>query len=182
MGDSPLVKPDIVGVIGARVDLRRAGRELVGLCPFHDDRHPSFSVNPDKGVFHCFGCGASGDVINFVMRADGLTFPAACKALQCGSDHRPHIRLTAKRKQAAELAAAWVNEQRAKIGFLIGERLEERDLADESGAFDIDEMFDRELVMLREFYDVLRYPRGAVEMLALQQSIEQITEGAELAL
>jgi DNA primase len=54
--------------------LRRSGRQFVGLCPLHDERNPSFYVHPGKQVFHCFGCGAGGDVFAFVMRAEGCNF------------------------------------------------------------------------------------------------------------
>ena len=69
------------GVIGKRVRLIRRGRELLGLCPFHKEKTPSFTVNEDKGFFHCFGCGAHGDVIGFVMRDEGLSFPEAVERL-----------------------------------------------------------------------------------------------------
>ena len=69
------------GVIGKRVRLLRRGRELLGLCPFHKEKTPSFTVNEDKGFFHCFGCGAHGDVIGFIMRDEGLSFPEAVERL-----------------------------------------------------------------------------------------------------
>ena len=69
------------GVIGKRVRLVRRGRELLGLCPFHKEKTPSFTVNEDKGFFHCFGCGAHGDVIGFVMRDEGLAFPEVVERL-----------------------------------------------------------------------------------------------------
>ena len=72
---------DIVEVIGAHVRLKRAGRNFVGLCPFHSEKTPSFSVNPERGFFHCFGCGAGGTVFNFVMRTEGLSFPEAIESL-----------------------------------------------------------------------------------------------------
>ncbi|HUR75720.1 MAG TPA: CHC2 zinc finger domain-containing protein, partial [Sporichthya sp.] len=63
----------IEDVIGAQVGLRNAGGgSLKGLCPFHDEKSPSFNVNPSKGFFHCFGCGEGGDVIDFVMKTDHL--------------------------------------------------------------------------------------------------------------
>ncbi|HWK43871.1 MAG TPA: DNA primase [Stellaceae bacterium] len=68
-------------VIGRRVRLAKKGREWTGLCPFHNEKSPSFFVNEDKGFFHCFGCGAHGDVIGFTMRAGGLGFPEAVEAL-----------------------------------------------------------------------------------------------------
>ena len=69
------------GVIGKRVRLVRRGRELIGLCPFHKEKTPSFTVNEEKGFFHCFGCGAHGDVIGFLMRDEGLPFPEAVERL-----------------------------------------------------------------------------------------------------
>jgi DNA primase len=74
-------RADIVAVVSEAVALRRAGRNLVGLCPFHEERTPSFTVSPERGVFHCFGCQAGGDVITFVMRREGLDFRAAVLAL-----------------------------------------------------------------------------------------------------
>jgi DNA primase len=74
-------RADIVEVIGAHVRLRRSGRNFMGLCPFHQEKTPSFSVNPERGFFHCFGCGAGGTVFNFIMRMDGLTFPEAVRTL-----------------------------------------------------------------------------------------------------
>ncbi len=74
-------RADIADVIGAHVRLRRAGRNLVGLCPFHNEKTPSFSVNPERGFFHCFGCGAGGTVFDFVMRTEGLSFPEAVESL-----------------------------------------------------------------------------------------------------
>lgn len=68
-------------VVGRRVRLVKKGREFSGLCPFHNEKSPSFFVNDDKGFFHCFGCGAHGDVIGFVMRADGMSFPEAVERL-----------------------------------------------------------------------------------------------------
>ena len=74
-------RADIVEIIGAHVRLRRAGRNFVGLCPFHNEKTPSFSVNAERGFFHCFGCGAGGTVFNFMMRIEGLTFPEAMRSL-----------------------------------------------------------------------------------------------------
>ena len=68
-------------VIGKRVRLVRRGREHVALCPFHNEKTPSFTVSEDKGFFHCFGCGAHGDVIGFAMRAENLSFPEAVERL-----------------------------------------------------------------------------------------------------
>lgn len=72
---------DIVSVIGDYVELKRAGSNYVGLCPFHNEKTPSFSVSPSKGIFHCFGCGVGGDVISFIMQKEGMSYPEAIKFL-----------------------------------------------------------------------------------------------------
>ena len=74
-------RSDIVEIIGAHVRLRRAGRNFVGLCPFHNEKTPSFSVNAERGFYHCFGCGAGGTVFNFIMKVEGLNFPEAIRSL-----------------------------------------------------------------------------------------------------
>src|SRR5262245_31055071 len=104
-------KPSIVAVVSRYVSLRRSGKEHVGLCPFHADKNPSLSVSDSKGVFYCHGCGAKGDAIDWVMRLERLNFRNACNALGIEPNKRMPLRLTAKRKRAAELACAWVNEQ-----------------------------------------------------------------------
>jgi DNA primase len=72
---------DIVELVGRFVNLRKAGANWKGLCPFHAEKTPSFTVNPSKGIFHCFGCGVGGDAFGFLMRQDRLTFPEAVRAL-----------------------------------------------------------------------------------------------------
>ena len=79
--DDLLDRADITQIIGERVKLKRAGREYKGLCPFHNEKTPSFTVNPTKDFYHCFGCGAHGSVLGFMMQHDRLDFPAAVEAL-----------------------------------------------------------------------------------------------------
>jgi hypothetical protein len=71
----------LVQLVGRRVKLRRAGREFAGLCPFHQEKSPSFTVNDEKGFYHCFGCGAHGDLFRFVADIEGLSFLDAVKSL-----------------------------------------------------------------------------------------------------
>ncbi|MTW21887.1 DNA primase [Allochromatium palmeri] len=106
--DQLLVRTDIVDVIGSRLQLRKAGREFQSRCPFHEEKTPSFSVSPDKQFYHCFGCGAHGTAIGFLMEYDHLPFREAVEELaeragleipsdgdptQAVADHGPLYRL-----------------------------------------------------------------------------------------
>jgi len=79
--DDLIERVDIVEVIDRRVTLKKSGRNYSACCPFHDEKTPSFSVNPDKQFFYCFGCGAGGNSIGFVMDYDNIDFPAAVEVL-----------------------------------------------------------------------------------------------------
>ena len=68
-------------VIGRRIPVTRAGREFKACCPFHNEKTPSFTINDTKGFFHCFGCGAHGDIIGFVIQYDRISFPEAIELL-----------------------------------------------------------------------------------------------------
>src|ERR1039458_7538999 len=72
---------DIVKIVGDYVKLRKSGANYTGLCPFHQEKTPSFNVHPVKQFYHCFGCGKGGDVFKFVMEMDGLSFPEALRRI-----------------------------------------------------------------------------------------------------
>ena len=72
---------DIVDIISQYVHLKRSGRNYFGLCPFHNEKSPSFSVSPDKQIFHCFGCGVGGNVFTFLMKIEGISFVEAVQTL-----------------------------------------------------------------------------------------------------
>jgi DNA primase len=106
--DQLLARTDIVELIGSRLQLRKAGREFQARCPFHDEKTPSFSVSPEKQFYHCFGCGAHGTAIGFLMEYDHLPFREAVEELaeragleipndgepmQAAPDHGPLYRL-----------------------------------------------------------------------------------------
>ncbi len=72
---------DIADVIASYIDLKKTGRNYVGLCPFHSEKTPSFSVSPEKQIFHCFGCQTGGNLFTFIMQMEGLSFPEAVRYL-----------------------------------------------------------------------------------------------------
>src|SRR5665213_2516960 len=79
--DELIARADIVEIVGLRVQLKKAGREYKACCPFHDEKTPSFWVSPDKQFYHCFGCGAHGTALGFLMAYDKLSFPEAIEEL-----------------------------------------------------------------------------------------------------
>ena len=111
--DELVARNPIEDVVGQYVSLKRSGSNLFGLCPFHGEKTPSFSVAPDKGMFYCFGCHKGGGVIHFMMEIEGLSYPDAVRALakragmevpedeQYQSRYRQQERLWALHKEAA---------------------------------------------------------------------------------
>ncbi|NIA27088.1 MAG: DNA primase, partial [Desulfobulbaceae bacterium] len=79
--DDLIARADIVEVLGRRIQLKKAGREFKACCPFHDEKTPSFTVSPSKGFYHCFGCGAHGTAIGFLMEFDHMSFVEAIENL-----------------------------------------------------------------------------------------------------
>ena len=79
--DDLLNRTDIVEVIDKRVALKKTGKNYTACCPFHQEKTPSFSVQPDRQFYYCFGCGAGGNAIGFVMNFDQLDFPPAVETL-----------------------------------------------------------------------------------------------------
>jgi DNA primase len=108
-------------VISEHVALKRSGRGWIGLCPFHQEKTPSFHVNPERGFFHCFGCNAGGNAFTFLMRISGLTFPEAVRALAArvgvvvpeGRADQGLDRLAEVNGLAAELFVRYLRESRA---------------------------------------------------------------------
>ncbi len=92
---------DIVQVVSETVQIKKTGSNFAGLCPFHSEKTPSFTVSPIKQIYYCFGCGAGGSVFNFVMKRDGLTFPEAVRTLggRCGIEV-PERSMTPEEKES----------------------------------------------------------------------------------
>lgn len=102
-------RTNIVDVIGRHVSLKPAGASFKGLCPFHSEKTPSFFVNPDKGFFHCFGCGVGGGVINFMKRVEGISFTEALEILAAEAG----VSLGSNRSQEGESARLY--QEREKL-------------------------------------------------------------------
>ncbi len=97
----------LVSVIGRRVKLTRKGRDHSGLCPFHNEKTPSFTVNEDKGFYHCFGCGAHGDVITFEMQTHHLSFPEAVERLAAEASLEVPAQAPEERERARHAASLY---------------------------------------------------------------------------
>jgi DNA primase len=127
-------------VVGRKVSLkRRSGAEYAGLCPFHNEKTPSFTVNDKKGFYHCFGCGEHGDAVGFVMKTEGLSFPEAVEKLarevglpvpRATPQEREHAERASTLQQVVEEAARWFQKQlrlpvgRQGLDYLRGRGLE----------------------------------------------------------
>src|ERR1700691_5076593 len=99
---------DIVRVIGEYVRLKKTGQNFTGLCPFHQEKTPSFAVHPLRQIYHCFGCGVSGDVFKFVMELEKSTFPEAVRSVaeKCGiAIPKPRERSPEERSENSQRAA-----------------------------------------------------------------------------
>jgi DNA primase len=100
-------RASLAAVIGRHVRLIRKGREQIGLCPFHNEKTPSFTVNEDKGFYHCFGCGAHGDVISFVMQSHSLSFPEAVERLAAEAGLEVPVQSPDEREKARHEASLY---------------------------------------------------------------------------
>ena len=106
-------------IVGRKVTLkRRSGAEFAGLCPFHNEKTPSFTVNDKKGFYHCFGCGEHGDAVGFVMKTEGLSFPESVEKLanevglavpRAAPGERERAERASSLQGTVEQAARWVH-------------------------------------------------------------------------
>jgi DNA primase len=139
---------DIVRVVGEYVRLKKSGQNFTGLCPFHSEKTPSFAVHPVKQIYHCFGCGAGGDVFKFVMEMDKITFPESVRAVaeKCGiaiprarertpeerKENQQRTSLVELHREAAEFFAHQLNatpEGRAAKAYLLDRGLDSEAMA-----------------------------------------------------
>jgi DNA primase len=133
----------ISDIVGRKVSLkRRSGSEYAGLCPFHNEKTPSFTVNDKKGFYHCFGCGEHGDAVGFVMKTEGLSFPESVEKLarevglpvpRATPAERERVERASTLQQVVELAAQWFQKQlRLPVGRQGLDYLRGRGLSDET--------------------------------------------------
>lgn len=179
-------KPSITEVVSRYTSLRRHGKQLVGLCPFHGDKTPSLSVNEDKGVFHCFGCGEGGDVFTFVQKIEGIDFKEALAHLGFDNQRRPN-RAEIKERQILERASrnltAWALDMAERVGSLmreVGQReymatkvLNELDSADKKFLQDEIERASREWIILATLEQNLLNPNRLVDLWQEREMVEQ---------
>src|SRR5205085_12466149 len=113
-------------VVGRKVALkRRSGAEYAGLCPFHNEKTPSFTVNDKKGFYHCFGCGEHGDAVGFVLKTEGMSFPESVEKLarevglpvpRATPQERERAERASTLQEVGEPAARWLHPQRRLPG------------------------------------------------------------------
>jgi DNA primase len=130
-------------IVGRKVTLkRRSGAEFAGLCPFHNEKTPSFTVNDKKGFYHCFGCGEHGDAVGFVMKTEGLSFPESVEKLaqevglavpRAAPGERERAERASSLQGAVEQAARWFHKQlRLPVGRSALDYLRGRGLSDDT--------------------------------------------------
>ena len=140
--DEIRTRVSLADIIGRRVKLTRRGREWLGLCPFHNEKTPSFTVNEEKGFYHCFGCQAHGSVFDFVMQQEGLSFPEAVEKLAAEAGVRMPVqspeqaereRERATLQDVVEVAANWYQSLlKSNAGRWARQYLEARGLSEDT--------------------------------------------------
>jgi DNA primase len=174
--DDLKAQTDIVSIVGEVVPLRKAGATLKGLCPFHQEKSPSFTVNRDKGVFHCFGCGAGGDVVKFVQLHQKSTFPEAVRYLaQRAGLPLPELEGSADDRAAAAEREALVTLHEDALAFF------QEQLATPAGARARRELESR--MVLPETMGTFRYgyaPAGGRETLAARFASKKVPRELQL--
>lgn len=166
-------RPNILEVISRYLPLRKVGREHIGRCPFHQDTNPSFRVSENKGVFYCFACAEGGDVLAFVMKHDGLTFPQALAELGMGNGPRP------ERRSPARQQAEWIVDQIKKMKFQIRELDEMLHYADELGDVELGESIWNERRILADMRDDIATAKYRQEFIGIRDVIEKIVRSFE---
>ena len=184
---SSIAKPPILETIErSGVVLRKVGKEFIGLCPFHPDKHPSFSVSEEKQVYHCFSCGSSGDVISFIQRRYGLSFTEARRALGICTPIAAHGSAQPPRKPRrseallieARRLAAWANEMTLRAGCLLRQIGQQIRLASAIPDTELVQSFERAWALLEMLAEDLQNPNHLIELYRSRDIIENILADA----
>ena len=193
-------KPSICEVINRYTNLRRQGKEHVGLCPFHEEKTPSFTVNEEKGVFYCHGCGEGGDVIVFIQKMEGLDFKGALTHLGLSQIKPPNRGETLKThalKRVSEALFTWVMDMADRVASQmcdIGERANMthrvlRDIEHDPSFGSTEgskplrkelERCEREWMILLALHEDVMNPNYTVELWREREAIEGITGNGEI--
>src|SRR5262245_53912352 len=175
-----MLKPSIIEVVGQSVSLRRSGKEWTGLCPFHADKHPSFSVNEEKGLFYCFACGASGDVFTFIAEIEGVSIGEVLGRYRTGRRYRPQPR---PHRAEAEKVVIWAHELSLRLHETtreIGQEIFTCGLAHKEAETDKSflERYEaglaRKWVILCDLDDDLNNPKAVLELWEQRRDIERL--------
>jgi hypothetical protein len=176
-----MTKPPILDVIANRIELRRKGQRWWGLCPFHSEKTPSFTVNESRSFFYCFGCQAKGDVIAFIQKIEDLSFREALARLGIdGNEHKPRPHRSMRVQRAATLLADWMNIQHLRVGALLRELSQDIGFAHSLADSELVESLTCEWKLLSDLHDDLQRPDCGEELWMAKGSIESITETAPL--
>ncbi len=180
-------KPSIGEIAGRYTNLRRHGKQLMGLCPFHTEKTPSFAVNEDKGVFHCFGCGEAGDAVSFIEKIEGVDFKGAIAILGLADQPRPTSAEIIKRenlRQASKNLTAWALDMAERVGTAVrgagqrghmaGRVLKEVAGADKKFLRDEIKRSSREWIILTTLEEDLLDPDRALDLWQERELIEQL--------
>lgn len=183
-------RPPIVEVIEAYASLRRAGKEYVGLCPFHSEKTPSFSVNEEKGRFYCHGCHVGGDVIRFIELIEGVDFKTALSHLGMSQEKISFQEVTRRMtvRTASDALAFWASETSIAIGtrmreigshaVIAGKIFRELPGADEKLLRGEIEACEREWSLLETLQDDLFDPEHTLDLWRNREAIENIAGSA----
>jgi len=173
-------------VQAAGIELRRAGKELVGLCPFHADKHPSLAVNPDRNLWFCFSCSEGGDAIKFVQKLHGISFREALHLLGLNRDRAPTPRLLGRAAREAKRIAAWAQQTSRRICEAlreIGDELRTCSVARGLKDTDLELIAEHEDSLIRQWEilcdidDDLNEPGTAIELWQDRHVIDVLIEG-----
>jgi DNA primase len=172
-------KPSIVEVVGDYVQLRRAGKELIGLCPFHSEKTPSFAVNEDKGVFYCHACQEGGDVVTFIRKLKGLGYREAIAEIGMDPGTRrpaPDRRLLAEARKVAQ----WANEMTRRAEYLLRDIGQRSIRAKECGFVEEIEALVRDWAILEMIADDLQSESRVLELYEQRKDIEHLLANAHV--